>query len=571
MAMKRVLTITLAILLFALPGHLTFAQKAHRAVIIPLDFTDIQISLSAETLDSLALQLANYYDAQFLDSVKFTFDVTPPFKINGTSTTFGANSSYSRDARAYQMALTAYRGLYDKMDFSVYDNDGDGYVNDIIFLTPGTPESFGGGEKQFWPQYIELEDKDIPISLKTRLKAFAQAGELKADGTPVGIGLLAHEFGHVLGLKDMYDTDDDASGGICSGLGKTSLMDDGLNNNGGDTPPCLNAIEREMLGIGICNVLDSAGIFNLEPIHLRGQYFKLPSSVENNYYLLENRSGTGNDAFIGGQGMLIYKVDKSETDAGYSTYFQRTLTALERWKNNQVNCNPDFPCAQIVPAKVDTLDSSAIFWPKDGQKIFSPGKMIITGIQNEAGGNIQFKALQPVCLDKVSVFQSSAIITWSIAPELGAVDSCKFEWSSRETILGRADAIQSENGRYSYTVNGLNPRTTYNYTAYVYCSSGSAYSAGGSFTTRIYRSGIFRFIYSGDVPRNGDGSFKAGTALPLIVYNSVNEDVEWTFNGRSISPGPDGLWVIPGNGTLKAVINNADGSKDVIIKEIRLK
>ena len=571
MAMKRVLIIILAMLLLGLSWQHAYAQKAHRAVIIPIDFTDIQISQSTESLDSLAQQLSAYFNAQFPDSVRFSFDVLPPFKINGTSSTFGANTSYSRDALAYRMALTVYRSLYDRIDFAVYDNDDDGYVNDIIFLTPGIPESYGGGDKQFWPQYIELEDKDIPFSLKTRLKAFAMAGELKADGTPTGIGLLAHEFGHVLGLKDMYDTDEEASGGIFPGLGRTSVMDNGLENDGGNTPPNLNAIEREMLGIGICEVLDSGGVFSLEPIHLRGQYFKLPSAVENRYFLLENRSSEGNDAFIGGQGMLIYQIDKSDADAGYSTYFQRTLSALERWKLNQVNCNPEYPCAQIIPAKVDTLDKSAIFWPKEGRTVFSPGKMAITDIRNVAGGNIQFRALEPVSIDKVSVFQSSAIITWNIAGELGPVDSCKFEWSSREKLLGREDAIDSGGGRYSFTVKGLTPRTTYNYTASVYYADGSAFSASGSFTTRIYRNGIFRFIYFGDVTRNWDGSFRNGTSIPLVVYNSVNEEISWSFNGRSISPGTDGLWAIPGSGTLCAEIHNADGSKDIIIKEITVK
>lgn len=569
--MKRVLTIILALFLFCLSGQRAGAQKAHRAVIIPLDFSDIQISLSPESLDSLALELAAYFDAQYLDSVKFTFDVLPPFKINGNSYTFGANSTYMRDALAYKMALTVYRSLHDKMDFSVYDNDGDSYIDDILFITPGIPESSGGGEKQFWPQYTELEDKDIPYSLRVRLKGFALAGELNSDGTPSGIGLLAHEFGHILGLKDMYDTDGEASGGTCPGLGHTSLMDTGLENDGGNTPPNLNAIEREMLGTGICELLDSGGVFSLEPIHLRGHYFKLPSTQKDRYYLLENRSSEGNDAHIGGRGMLIYQVDRSDADAGYSSYFQRTLSALERWNLNQVNCNPEHPCAKIVPAKTDSLDSSAIFWPKEGRTVFSPGKMALTDIRSEADGTIRFRAVEPIRIEKISVFQSSAIITWNIAEEMGPVDSCKFEWSYKGSLAGREDAARSEEGKYSISVNGLTPRTTYDYTASVHYADGSSFSASGRFTTKNYRSGISRFIYFGDTPRNRDGSFRSGTSIPLIVYNCVNEDIEWFFNGKRITPGPDGMWAIPRDGELRAEVFNKDGSKDVITKEIFLR
>ena len=574
MAMKRVLIILLAIMLLGLPlqhAHAQYSAKTHKVLVIPLDFTDIQISTSAGTLDSLATVLATYYDAQFPDSLTFSIDVLPAFKINSPSSTFGANTSYRRDALAYRMALTAYRTLYDTMDFSIYDNDGDGYVNDIIFLTPGIPEVYGGGDKQFWPQYTELEDKDIPYSLKVRLKGFGLAPELNADGALSGIGILAHELGHILGLTDLYDTDEDASGGTFPGLGKVSLMDVGLENDSGNTPPNLNAVERDLLGIGKCEILDTSGTYSLEPIHLQGHYFKLPTTVDSKYYLLENRSATGYDAYIGGQGMLIYKVDRSEVDAGYSTYFQRTLTALERWNLNQINCNPDYPCAEIVPAKVDSLDSSAIFWPKDGCNLFKPGKIAITDISSSADGIISFKAVEPITIDGVSIFQTSAIISISVSEDLGAVDSCKLVWYLNDTVLGKEDGNITENGKYSFTLTGLSPRTKYNYTASVYYADGSSYSADGHLTTRIYRNGIFRFIYLGDVTRNRDGSFRAGTSIPLVVYNSVGEDIVWYFNGKQIFPGPDGLWAIPRDGELRAEIFNKDGSKDVITKEIVLR
>ena len=252
--------------------------------------------------------------------------------------------------------------------------------------------------------------------------------------------------------------------------------------------------------------------------------------------------------------MLIYKVDRSGEDAGWSTYFQRTLSALERWNNNQVNCNPDFPCAAVVPAQADTTGASLIFWPQEGHTVFSPGRIAITGITLNDDGIISFMAVEPVKIDGTAVFQSSAIVSWSISEELGQIDSCKLEWSAR----------------YSYTINGLSPRTTYHYTASVYYSDGASYSADGNFTTRIYRNGIFRFIWFGDAERNADGSFKKGTAIPLIVYNCVDEEIKWTFNGRQIAVSSDGLWAIPGDGTLKAEISNTDGSKDIIIKEIRV-
>ena len=571
MAMKRVLAILLATLLTLGGLQSSYAQEEHRALIVPVKFNDLQISTSAETLDSLSAELSKYYNAQFRDSINFIFDVSREVLVNGSYATFGSNQSFRRDALAHKMALTIYKALYDQTDFSIYDNDKDGFVNDIIILTPGIPESAGGGEDQFWPQYIDLENKDIPYSLRIRLKGFAVAPEMNAAGETAGISIMAHEFGHILGLKDMYDTDDESSGGICPGLGITSLMDTGLENDGGNTPPNLNAIEREILGTGHCELLDSAGLYSLEPIHLNGRYFKLPTQGDGKYYLIENRSAEGYDAHIGGEGMLIYKVDKSESDAGYSSYYQRTLTALERWRQNQVNCNPEFPCAEIIPAKVDTLDKSAVFWPKEGRTIFSPERIALTDIRRAADGIISFKAVEPVRIEEVLVYQTSAAICWVVSDELGPVDSCKIEWSVPNSVAGIKDGIPGEGGRYRFTIEGLSPRTTYSYKTTVYYSSGANYASSGQFTTRIYRRGISRFIYLADAGRNRDGSFQQGALIPLIVYNSVDEPISWTFNGNPIAPGPDGLWAIPGDGTLKAEIFNKDGSKDVIVKEIRIK
>ena len=171
-------------------------------------------------------------------------------------------------------------------------------------------------------------------------------------------------------------------------------------------------------------------------------------------------------------------------------------------------------------------------------------------------------------IDGISVFQSSAIIAWSVSKDLGSVEDCRIEWFTQGTPVGSAQVQASADGSCCYTIQGLNPRTSYSFTTTVSYADGSVFEVSGSFTTRIYRKDIFRFIYLGETERNSDGSFKAGSAIPLVVYNSVGEEVEWSFNGRQISTGPDGLWTIPDSGTLKAEITNADGSKEIIIKEI---
>ena len=570
MAMKRICAIFSSLFLLFMADPDALAQDEHRALIIPVEFQDLKFIAPAETIDSLASELSLYFNEQFSGARKFIFDVAPAVSLGSNHSYYGANATYKRDALLGKMAAAVCKSISNAVDLSLYDNDSDGFVNDVILLTPGIAESSGGGEDQFWPQYLELDEKDIPNGQKVRLSAFAVASELDSTGAVTGIGIMAHEFGHILGLKDLYDTDAQSSGGMHPGLGHTCLMSYGLENDESRTPPNLNAIEREMLGIGNCEILDSSGVFTLEPISRNGRYFRLPSADPDKYYLIENREALGRDRFIGGEGMLIYRIDKSTTPAGWSTYYQRTISALERWQKNQINCNPQHPCAEIMPAEADSTDFSKVFWPQAGKTIFNPGTLAITGIRRAGGSDISFSLVEPVRIEGVSVFQSSAIIAWKVSTELGKIDSCKVEWSTQNSLPGRADGVGGEEGRYSFTLNGLNPRTTYNYRVFVYYEDGSTYDAGGIFTTRIYRSGIFPFIYIGDAIRGSDGSFRAGTAIPLVVYNCVDGHIDWFFNGRPVSAGGDGLWTIPGSGTLKAEITHPDGSKDIIIKEIQV-
>ena len=548
-------------LLFSFQAPLRGQTPEHRTLVIPVEFKDLSFTFPPERIDSLLLRLSEYYNTQFLGTKTFIFDrmqvrtLAEPYAYYGAN---DVNGSFDIDYRSKYLPEAILRICDADTDFSVYDNDGNGNVNDIIIIVPGVPESESSGPDFFRPRYIPLN-----YSLaadKKRISGFAIVTELSTAGDFAGIGIIAHEFGHILGLKDMYDTDGDASEGVCPGLGITSLMDIGMGNDGGNTPPNLNAVEREMLGTGFCEVLDTLGTYSLEPIHLAGHFCMLQSTQDAGYFLLENRSTEGRDAFIGGGGLLVYKVNRSSDPAGYSTYFRRTLTALERWRENQVNCNPAYPCAEI-----------RLYWPQDAVQNFNADGKVLTCISKDADGAISFKLVQPIRMDGVSVFQNSAILAWTVSEDIAAVDSCKLEWSAHGKILGREDGTDNGDGRRSITLKGLSPYTEYNYTASVYYSDGSDFSVSGKFTTRIFRNGIFRFIYFSDDVRNADGSFKAGCRIPLVVYNSVDEHIEWTFNDLGISAGPDGKWAVPGSGTLKAEVTNEDGSKDIIIKEITVR
>lgn len=578
-------TLILSLLFPALLLNLNASGAERKVIVIFAQFPDLQFTHGRTQFDSLCLALSNYYNTQALPGQSFRFDAGPIVTLEKSFAYYGANTTDMRDALAGSMAAEACRKADDDVDFSAYDNGSGTTVNDLIIMVPGKSEAYGAGDDYFWPQTISLVQSRIYLALdKRRIDNFAVVSELGPGGAFTGTGDPAHEYGHLLGLKDCYDTDGDLSGGLSKGLwGSTSLMDKGNRNNDGKTPPNLNAIDRELIGAGGCQVLEKPGEYTLEPINLDGRYAKISSDISSEYYLFECREESGNDAFIGGSGMLVYHVDRSGGDAGASSYYQRTLSALERWKFNEVNCNPRHECARLVAADPAATDAGGIFWPAPGKTVLgsdsnpplrfrdgSTGLLALRNIHKTSGGSVAFSLVEPLHIERIDVFQNSTLLNWTAG--VGDIDSCRVFWAPAREGADTSSVKCTVAPEMGVTIEGLEPNTPYRYLIRLFCSDGNSFSVGGNFRTLVRRSDVFSCILLRGVPRNADGSFAPGTQIPLVVFNtSGTEHIAWSFNGTEIRPGNDGRWTLRESGTLRAEVTDAEGGRDIIIKEIAVR
>ena len=184
-------------------------------------------------------------------------------------------------------------------------------------------------------------DEDITFDGKT-VADYACFSELKGyTGTDMcGIGTFCHEFGHILGLPDLYATNYSTH----NTLGSWDLMDYGPYNNDGRTPPTMSAYERFYLGWLTPTILHEAGNYELVEIQSSNQAYIITSTGEHNldganpdptsFYLLENRQQTSWDTYLPGHGMLVTKVNYSAT----------------KWENNTVNNTSRSMGVEIVQA-----------------------------------------------------------------------------------------------------------------------------------------------------------------------------------------------------------------------------
>ena len=230
-------------------------------IIILAAYSDVAFTYSKQNFENMMNQSGysyngatgsakDYFEAQFGNMYNFTFDVSDIVTLPNNRKYYGQNvGSDDNDARPQQMVSEACT-LAEKsgVDFSRYDDDGDGYVDTVFVIFAGDDEADSGIEDCIWANAWSLS-KDITLSGK-KIFSYACASELGREVsfdrwgnyTPgeaylAGIGTFCHEYSHTFGLADLYDTDYSSNGHSEALWSSTGLMDGGNMNNKGNTPP----------------------------------------------------------------------------------------------------------------------------------------------------------------------------------------------------------------------------------------------------------------------------------------------------------------------------------------------
>lgn len=285
-----------------------------------------------------------------------SFDVYGPYRLSKGYASYGGNDSWGNDQNPDGGFYEACQLADADIDFSKYDQDHDGYVDNVFFYYAGHNEAEGASTNTIWPHKYAFYYYNGYFD-GVRVYDYACTSEYRGSygSTMCGIGTFCHEFGHVVGLPDFYDTDYNDNG-YCDPLSYFSLMDSGSYNNNGCTPPYMSAIERNLLGwMDKPEVISEKGNYELQPIHERQAYVM---NTENNgeYFLMETRDGTSWDKYLPA-GMVIYHVDQSNNVV-------HGQTAKSRWNNwNGINCFSDHPCYYIKKAKSSSYNESQWMYP----------------------------------------------------------------------------------------------------------------------------------------------------------------------------------------------------------------
>ena len=275
----------------------------------------------------------DYFNDQSDGAFAPPFDVYGPYTSTRTAVQCQNNSS--------SIFRTALKNANDDIDYRQYDNNGDGKVDMVYFLVAGYSSSYGGNNSGYlWPHASSFDYYHLSYD-GVWMDRYASSTELYGwEATPSSvvveaIGTICHEFSHVLGLPDFYDTDYSQSGGESHNPGAWDVMAGGADHNYGRTPAGYTFYERYALGWAHPKTITGPGNFTLEPVNTSREGYILRTPVDNEFFTIENRQKTGWDTYIPGHGMIVTRVDS---------------TNLSIWASNKVNCNPEHNYFEMLRA-----------------------------------------------------------------------------------------------------------------------------------------------------------------------------------------------------------------------------
>ena len=438
-----------------------------------------------------------YYIDQSDSTFMPSFDVIGPVDISMGAEWYGNSKVQSRIGRMVREAVDSAKVKFN-IDYSKYDADDDGYVDFVDILYAGYGAADSEYENTVWPCEWELSSTGYGhVSYDgVKINTFSCHQELcgygSSKGKRAGIGTSCHEFGHVFGLPDLYDTNYKNAT-----LGSWDLMDQGAYNNEGRTPAGFSGYERMFAGWAKPRLLNEPENVVLADLKSTQEILVFTAIGRHNldvhnpspatFYIIENRQQKSWDTYLPGHGLLIWKIQ-------YDSY---------RWANNTVNnASVSKQGVALVPAdgKVDSeIGSDGYVYTFGDSGDSYPGTGIVTAFEEitnypitdiaEDKGNITFK------------FMGGEEGPFSVNFNVGNHGSCSTK-TLKESAKGEGILLPAVTADEGYTFEGWS-------------------TSANSLTA--------------DAGKTGDKYYPQANITLYAVYFSTTVNVEWDTENASIT------------------------------------
>ncbi len=337
-----------------------------------------------------------YFKSQSNGAYSPQFDVFGPVKLSKSYSYYGNNVGYgdnSEDEFATDAVIEACilaNQQYSSLNFADYDSDKDGKVDFVYVVYAGYGEADGGDENTIWPHNWSIQELVTQYSESTAysksqtrldgvyLDNYAMSNELNSyNDVLCGIGTLCHEFGHVMGLPDFYETNYGSNYQNALTPNDWDVMDGGAYNGNGHCPPNYSPWEKYFFGWhtplnlgsdGQNLTLYANGTENYQAYQINASGKQQGATATGVCYYIENRQLQGWDEGLPSHGMLIWKVS-----------YNATAWANNAPNNDGTSGSPLYTLVSASGTKIGTYqNSSHTAYVYDGPKNPYPGSANVT-------------------------------------------------------------------------------------------------------------------------------------------------------------------------------------------------
>lgn len=296
----------------------TFPSKGERRLLmILLNYKDTTPRFTEEDFDRYMNgekyagigSFRDYYLENSYGQLDITTTVTRWITLPYEKRHYGADGAVAMIADALHL-------IDDDIDFSEFDNDGDGILDGLAVIHQGAGQEATGSTDDIWSHSSTIYGMEFD---GIQVRGYTIQPELLGkDLTKMStIGVMCHEFGHNLGAPDFYDTDYTLSGGEFPGTGVWDLMGSGAwNGEYGNRPAGINMWQKVQLGwVSPVRLDDSVAVKGMKGATYAPEAYRFDCTLPGEYFVIENRRKEGEfDSALPGEGLLVYHVNESLVD-----------------------------------------------------------------------------------------------------------------------------------------------------------------------------------------------------------------------------------------------------------------
>ena len=503
----------------------TLQGKTAQLLCILIGFTDQLFTKTAADFDNLFNQATYtvngatgsvnkfFYESSY-GQLNLSVTVAGPYTAKNDRKYYGANDGAGNDVKPRELITEAVVFADKDINYANYANGG--IVDGVYVIYAGYGEEAGGGADCIWAHAWNIPTVKLD---SVNISRYSCSPELSgSSGSDItNIGVICHEFGHILGAPDYYDTNY-ATGGQYPGTGYWDLQSSGSWNNAGKTPAQPNAFTKcYIYDWATATVLTSPGsriTIQNSSIQNSGSFYQVNSATPNEYFLLENRQQVGFDGALPGHGMLVYHVDGDYIAAHSDSINAGIHQGMFIMAANSPTAN-----GVSISAESTINTSGCTFSAANGKTSFTDAttpnakswaglitsKPITNITENNINKTVSFSFMggsscappttQASNLHATEITENAMKVSWSrgngdfvmvVARALAPVNNEPFigtyytpspVFGSSNAELGTGNYVVYNGTGTSVKVTGLSSGITYYYSVYEYNSSGYCYTA----------------------------------------------------------------------------------------------